>query len=70
MFVEINFQIQGQHTYLVDVKSFVFILVCVAYKMQRRVAGVSEFKFEELSHGKSLHVTLAVPGWVTNQDPG
>jgi len=38
--------------------------------MQKRVGGLEEFEFEPLTSGHSLHVTIAISGWLTNKHPG
>lgn len=38
--------------------------------MKKRVGELEEFEFENLSEGRSLHVTVAVSGWITSQKPG
>ncbi|ELU07125.1 hypothetical protein CAPTEDRAFT_150011 [Capitella teleta] len=40
------------------------------YKMKKRVGGIEEFEFEPLSEGRQLHVTIAVSGWLAEDNPG
>ncbi|VDO92733.1 unnamed protein product [Soboliphyme baturini] len=37
------------------------------YKMVRRVGELEEFKFERMSEGCSLHMTIAVSGWINEE---
>jgi hypothetical protein len=37
--------------------------------MKKRVGEVEEFEFEELTVGTSLHVTIAVSGWLSKDMP-
>lgn len=37
------------------------------YKMNRRVGAVEEFQIETLSSGRSLHLCLAIPGWICEE---
>lgn len=39
------------------------------YKMKRRVGGVEEFCFEQMSGGRSLLITIAVTGWINDEFP-
>ncbi|XP_018016675.1 transmembrane and coiled-coil domain-containing protein 4 [Hyalella azteca] len=39
------------------------------FKMKKRVGEVEEFEFEELTVGTSLHVTIAVSGWLSKDMP-
>ena len=38
--------------------------------MNKRVGGIDEFAFDRLSEGRSLHVTIAVTGWLSEDMPG
>ncbi|XP_015925330.1 transmembrane and coiled-coil domain-containing protein 4 isoform X2 [Parasteatoda tepidariorum] len=38
------------------------------YKMQKRVGDIEEFAFDTLTEGRQLHVTLAISGWLTEED--
>uniref|UniRef100_A0A915KAV5 Transmembrane and coiled-coil domain-containing protein 4 n=1 Tax=Romanomermis culicivorax TaxID=13658 RepID=A0A915KAV5_ROMCU len=38
------------------------------YKMNRRVGAIEEFSIETLSRGKSLHISLVVSGWITEEN--
>uniref|UniRef100_L7M7A7 Transmembrane and coiled-coil domain-containing protein 4 n=1 Tax=Rhipicephalus pulchellus TaxID=72859 RepID=L7M7A7_RHIPC len=40
------------------------------YKMKKRVGEIEEFAFDTLTEGKGLHITLAVSGWLSDEDPG
>lgn len=40
------------------------------YKMKKRVGEIEEFAFDTLTEGKGLHVTLAISGWLSDEDPG
>lgn len=40
------------------------------YKMKKRVGEIEEFAFDTLTEGKGLHITLAVSGWLSDDDPG
>ena len=40
------------------------------YKMNKRVGDLEEFEFEALTEGRQLHVTVAVSGWLTEENPG
>ena len=47
------------------------LCVCAAgFKMKKRVGDVEEFEFEPLSEGRQLHITIAVSGWLTEDNPG
>lgn len=43
---------------------FVFVLLCVGYKMKKRVGAIEEFEFLPLTEGKQLHITIAITGWL------
>ncbi|KFM71036.1 hypothetical protein X975_24495, partial [Stegodyphus mimosarum] len=38
------------------------------YKMQKRVGDIEEFMFDTLTDGQQLHITLAVSGWLSEED--
>ena len=38
--------------------------------MNKRVGDLEEFEFEELSEGRSLTVTLAITGWLSEKYTG
>lgn len=38
------------------------------YKMNKRVGNIEEFAFEKLTDGNELHITVAVSGWVTENN--
>ena len=38
--------------------------------MKKRVGEVEEFEFEPLSDGSQLHMTIAIAGWLTDQNKG
>ena len=38
--------------------------------MKKRVGGLDEFEFEPLTEGRSLHVTIAVSGWINDKYSG
>ncbi|KAH6933133.1 hypothetical protein HPB50_012484 [Hyalomma asiaticum] len=40
------------------------------YKMKKRVGEIEEFAFDTLTEGKGLHITLAISGWLSDEDPG
>lgn len=40
------------------------------YKMKKRCGDVEEFVFEDLTDGCSLHVTIAISGWLADDSPG
>ncbi|KAH8042133.1 hypothetical protein HPB51_021217 [Rhipicephalus microplus] len=39
------------------------------YKMKKRVGEIEEFAFDTLTEGKGLHITLAISGWLSDEDP-
>lgn len=39
-------------------------LLCVGYKMKKRVGAIEEFEFLPLTEGKQLHITIAITGWL------
>ncbi|XP_068249895.1 transmembrane and coiled-coil domain-containing protein 4-like [Palaemon carinicauda] len=39
------------------------------FKMQKRIGDIEEFAFESLSDGSHLHITIAISGWLTKEDP-
>ena len=39
------------------------------YKMKKRVGGIEEFGFEMLTAGRDLHLTIAISGWVSEENP-
>ena len=39
------------------------------YKMNRRVGSVSQFEFLQLSEGHQLHLAVALPGWLSSENP-
>lgn len=39
------------------------------FKMQKRIGDIEEFAFESLSEGSHLHITIAISGWLTKEDP-
>ncbi len=43
---------------------------CSGYKMKKRVGDVEEFAFEPLTDEPDVHVTIAVTGWLTEDEPG
>lgn len=38
--------------------------------MNKRVGSLKEFEFEPLSSECSLHVTIAISGWLSDAQPG
>ena len=40
------------------------------YKMNKRIGDVEEFAFDPLLETNDLHVTIAVTGWLTEEEPG
>ncbi|XP_077535675.1 transmembrane and coiled-coil domain-containing protein 4-like isoform X1 [Haemaphysalis longicornis] len=40
------------------------------YKMKKRVGEIEEFAFDTLTEGRGLHITLAISGWLSDEDPG
>lgn len=40
------------------------------YKMKKRVGEIEEFAFDTLTEGRGLHITLAVSGWLSDDEPG
>ena len=42
----------------------------LGYKMNKRVGGLKEFQFEPLTSGRSLSVTIAVTGWLSETHQG
>ena len=38
--------------------------------MKKRVGDVEEFAFEPLTDEPDVHVTIAVTGWLTEDEPG
>ena len=38
--------------------------------MKKRVGDVEEFGFEPLTDDPDVHVTIAVTGWLTEDEPG
>lgn len=42
----------------------VSVLLCVGYKMKKRVGAIEEFEFLPLTEGKQLHITIAITGWL------
>ncbi|RWS12442.1 transmembrane and coiled-coil domain-containing protein-like protein [Dinothrombium tinctorium] len=38
------------------------------YKMKKRVGDIEEFAFDTLTKGRELHLTIAVSGWITEED--
>lgn len=40
-----------------------------SYKMKKRVGDIEEFTFETLSLGRNLHITIAISGWITDDEP-
>jgi len=38
--------------------------------MNRRVGGLTEFAFERLTYGRSLNITIAVTGWLSEDNYG
>ena len=38
--------------------------------MKKRVGDVEEFGFEPLTDEPDVHVTIAVTGWLTEDEPG
>lgn len=38
------------------------------YKMNKRVGNIEEFEFDTLTEGHELHITIAVTGWITEND--
>ena len=41
----------------------------VGFKMKKRVGDVEEFEFEDLTMGNSLHITIAITGWLSKDVP-
>ncbi|KAF2367863.1 Protein of unknown function DUF726 [Trinorchestia longiramus] len=39
------------------------------FKMKKRVGDVEEFEFEDLTVGNSLHITIAISGWLSKDVP-
>ncbi|RXG55254.1 Transmembrane and coiled-coil domain-containing protein 4 [Armadillidium vulgare] len=39
------------------------------YKMKKRVGEIEEFDFEFLTKGNSLHITIAISGWLREEHP-
>jgi len=46
------------------------MLCLLGYKMNKRVGGLTEFEFEPLTSGRSLSVTIAVTGWLSEKHHG
>ena len=42
----------------------------LGYKMNKRVGGLTEFEFEPLTSGRSLSVTIAITGWLSEKHSG
>ena len=40
------------------------------YKMNKRVGEIDEFRFEPLTEGCQLNLTIAVTGWLTDENKG
>lgn len=40
------------------------------FKMKKRVGGIEEFVFEPLTEGRQLHITIAISGWLNEENPG
>ena len=40
------------------------------YKMNKRVGEIEEFEFEPLSEGCQLNLTIAIVGWLTDDNKG
>ena len=40
------------------------------YKMNKRIGALEEFTFQEISQEEDLQVTIAITGWLTNDDNG
>lgn len=38
--------------------------------MKKRIGELEEFEFEPLTEGRSLHVTVAVSGWLNEKHTG
>lgn len=38
--------------------------------MKKRIGELEEFEFEPLTQGRSLHVTVAVSGWLNDKHTG
>ncbi|KAG8171305.1 hypothetical protein JTE90_015530, partial [Oedothorax gibbosus] len=38
------------------------------YKMQKRVGDIEEFAFDTLTEGQQLHITLAISGWLSEEE--
>jgi len=46
-------------------------VICLSgYKMNKRVGGITEFEFEPLSSGRSLCITIAITGWLSEKHYG
>ena len=41
------------------------ITIVSGFKMKKRVGDVEEFEFEDLTMGNSLHITIAISGWLS-----
>jgi len=42
----------------------------LGYKMKKRVGGLTEFHFQPLTSGRSLNVTIAITGWLSETHQG
>lgn len=38
--------------------------------MQKRVGDIEEFAFDVLTDGQQLHITLAISGWLADEEKG
>jgi hypothetical protein len=50
--------------------TYMDLMMLLGYKMNKRVGGLREFEFESLSGGHALHATLAISGWLSDEQPG
>ncbi|XP_077998407.1 transmembrane and coiled-coil domain-containing protein 4-like [Glandiceps talaboti] len=39
------------------------------YKMKKRVGAIEQFEFCPITHGNHLHVTIAISGWLSDEQP-
>lgn len=63
----------GTRIYLIYVVLFInYQRFCLklGFKMKKRIGELEEFEFEPLTQGRSLHVTVAVSGWLNDKHTG
>lgn len=36
------------------------------YKMKRRVGGIDQFEFQQMTYSKQLAITIAISGWLSD----